>query len=288
VIQLWSLEAHTSHVWSIAVGMDGKIYSGSKDRTIKVWSGEDGTLLRTLVGHTDRVLALGWTATCTLGRGRAPLECGAATTVPTCAALWDTLRPSALWPWGSTAGFTRGRLIAQSECGEATTVRTVGHTDGVRALVWMAQSTLDRGTERSGCGVVMMVHTCAHLWDTQDMSAAWLSVSMARFTLEATTTESESGEVMMVRSCSPRVLQTLEGHTAVIRALVVGLDGTLFSASNDGTLMVWRVDNGALVHAHTVQCASVVNSQHPRNWTGRHAALWRRQRQCHHLVMAAM
>jgi hypothetical protein len=24
--------------------------------------------------------------------------------------------------------------------------------------------------------------------------------------------------------------------------------------------MVWRVDNGALVHAHTVECASAVNT----------------------------
>jgi WD40 repeat protein len=58
VITPRSLEGHTAQVWSIAVGMDGKIYSGSENRTIKVWSGEDGTLMHTLAGHTDRVAAL--------------------------------------------------------------------------------------------------------------------------------------------------------------------------------------------------------------------------------------
>jgi len=77
---------------------------------------------------------------------------------------------------------------------------------------------------------------------------------MARFTLQAPTTRYESGKVVMEH------LQTLEGHTQNVGALVVGLDGTLFSASDDRALRVWRVDNGALVLAHTVQCASAVNA----------------------------
>jgi len=40
------------------VGKDGAIYSGSDDCTIRVWSGEDGIHLRTLVGHTDTVESL--------------------------------------------------------------------------------------------------------------------------------------------------------------------------------------------------------------------------------------
>jgi WD40 repeat protein len=40
------------------VGLDGKVYSGSYDTTIRVWSGDDGTHLQTLVGHTGWVWAL--------------------------------------------------------------------------------------------------------------------------------------------------------------------------------------------------------------------------------------
>jgi WD40 repeat protein len=38
--------------------LDGKVYSGSFDHTIRVWSGDDGTHLQTLVGHTRFVRAL--------------------------------------------------------------------------------------------------------------------------------------------------------------------------------------------------------------------------------------
>lgn len=34
-----------------AVGLDGKLYSGSRDETIRVWSGLNGTHISTLTGH---------------------------------------------------------------------------------------------------------------------------------------------------------------------------------------------------------------------------------------------
>jgi WD40 repeat protein len=37
-----------STVTALAVGQDGKVYSGSIDRTIRVWSGVDGALFQTL------------------------------------------------------------------------------------------------------------------------------------------------------------------------------------------------------------------------------------------------
>jgi WD40 repeat protein len=40
------------------VGLASKVYSGSDDKTIRVWSGDDGTHLQTLEGHTDGVRAL--------------------------------------------------------------------------------------------------------------------------------------------------------------------------------------------------------------------------------------
>jgi WD40 repeat protein len=59
VIEPRELEGHTDWVTALAVGLDGKIYSGSNDETIRVWSG-DGTHLQTLAGHTSYVFAAGW------------------------------------------------------------------------------------------------------------------------------------------------------------------------------------------------------------------------------------
>jgi WD40 repeat protein len=57
-IKARELEGHTEPVRAFAVALDGKMYSGSSDMTIRVWSGVDSTHLQTLVGHTDSVLAL--------------------------------------------------------------------------------------------------------------------------------------------------------------------------------------------------------------------------------------
>jgi len=43
---------------SLAVGQDGRIYSGSDGCIIHVWNGTDGTHLQTLNGHTWNVYAL--------------------------------------------------------------------------------------------------------------------------------------------------------------------------------------------------------------------------------------
>ena len=58
---------HTSIVWSLAVLPDGRLLSGSYDRTIRVWGegalsvrggGDTAVCDTTLVGHTDCVTAL--------------------------------------------------------------------------------------------------------------------------------------------------------------------------------------------------------------------------------------
>jgi hypothetical protein len=58
VIQPQKLEGHLFDVTALAVGIDSKVYSASKDTTIRVWSGESGAHLQTLQGHTDWVRAL--------------------------------------------------------------------------------------------------------------------------------------------------------------------------------------------------------------------------------------
>uniref|UniRef100_A0A183GPZ5 WD_REPEATS_REGION domain-containing protein n=1 Tax=Heligmosomoides polygyrus TaxID=6339 RepID=A0A183GPZ5_HELPZ len=50
------LVGHTGGVWTSQLSTDGKyIISGSTDRTVKVWSAKDGSLIHTLHGHTSTV-----------------------------------------------------------------------------------------------------------------------------------------------------------------------------------------------------------------------------------------
>ncbi|XP_011500808.1 PREDICTED: notchless protein homolog 1 [Ceratosolen solmsi marchali] len=52
------LAGHTQCVTSVKWGGRGLIYSGSQDRTIKVWRAEDGILCRTLEGHAHWINTL--------------------------------------------------------------------------------------------------------------------------------------------------------------------------------------------------------------------------------------
>ncbi|TKR82112.1 hypothetical protein L596_015885 [Steinernema carpocapsae] len=52
------LSGHTAGVTSIRWGGEGLIYSGSQDRTIKVWRADDGVMCRTLSGHAHWINTL--------------------------------------------------------------------------------------------------------------------------------------------------------------------------------------------------------------------------------------
>lgn len=52
------LSSHAAAVTAVRWGGSGLIYSGSKDRTIKVWRGKDGALCRTMTGHAHWVNSL--------------------------------------------------------------------------------------------------------------------------------------------------------------------------------------------------------------------------------------
>lgn len=50
---------HSDLVWSVVLSPDGQtLYSGSADHTVKLWSAQNGTLLRTLSDSPDWVLAI--------------------------------------------------------------------------------------------------------------------------------------------------------------------------------------------------------------------------------------
>ena len=49
------LRERAHYVYALAAGLDGKIYSGSSDNSIRVWSGVDGAHLQTLTHAPQRV-----------------------------------------------------------------------------------------------------------------------------------------------------------------------------------------------------------------------------------------
>ena len=96
---LQTLEGHAYSVFALEVGQDGRIYSGSVDNTIRVWSSMDNTHLQTLEGHTHGV--------CTLAVGQ------------------------------KMVASTRVRVIKPLGCGVVWTIRTCKHSRGAQTIYWL-------------------------------------------------------------------------------------------------------------------------------------------------------
>jgi WD40 repeat protein len=62
-VPLQTLQGHTDAVRALALSADGqRLYSGSWDSTVRVWSTADGAPLQTLQGHAGCVSALALSA----------------------------------------------------------------------------------------------------------------------------------------------------------------------------------------------------------------------------------
>eukprot|EP00035_Acanthoeca_spectabilis_P008994 m.161317 g.161317 ORF g.161317 m.161317 type:complete len:213 (+) comp14572_c0_seq2:838-1476(+) len=56
---VWASAGHEGAIWGLALARDGsKVFSGSEDGTVRVWSARDGAHFETLEVHTGSVYAL--------------------------------------------------------------------------------------------------------------------------------------------------------------------------------------------------------------------------------------
>jgi WD40 repeat protein len=154
------LQGHTGLVCAIAVGPDGTVYSGSNNGTVRVWSGNDGTRIRTLSGHGSAVFALA------VGSNHR---------------LYAGSHDSTIRVWSTRDG---------------AHIQTLeGHTEGVEVLLLGLDGRVYSGSADSTIRV----------WSGDDGAH----------------------------------LQTLEGHTKGVSSMVWGAEGKLYSGSVDGTIRVW-------------------------------------------------
>jgi WD40 repeat protein len=158
--EIRTLEGHTKAVYALAVGPDGTVYTGSSDTTIRVWSGDDGTHIRTFSGHGSTVRSLA---------------------VGSNDRLYSGSRDTTIRVWSTRDG---------------AHIQTLeGHTNVVYALL---------------LGLDARVYSASRDCTIR----VWSGDNGAH-------------------------IQTLEGHTSWITSLVWGPEGKLYSASNDNTIRVW-------------------------------------------------
>ncbi|MEN6523078.1 MAG: serine/threonine-protein kinase [Anaerolineaceae bacterium] len=223
-----TLAGHTDWVNSVAFSPDGRtLASGARDRTIKLWDVNSGTVMRTLIGNSYSVYVY---SVAFSPDGRTLASGSSDVTVE----IWDVENGSlirtlkghigsvfsvAFSPDGRTLASGSGdNTIKLWDVESGSLIRTLeGHTDWVYSVSFSPDGrTLASGSDD---------HTIK-LWDV------------------------ESGSL----------IRTLEGHTGGVNCVAFSPDGsTLASGSIDETIKLWDAENGSLVRTLTGHNKSVTS-----------------------------
>jgi hypothetical protein len=153
------LEGHSGEITALCVLPDGRLASGSRDKTIRLWDVTRGAETARLEGHSYSVLAL-----CMLPDGRLPRAlrtrrsgCGMWYAAPRSPAWKGTPMRSLRYACCPTAASPRALMTAQSGCGTWRAAPRPRAWKGTRVLMrcacWpTAASPRALRTRRSGCG----------------------------------------------------------------------------------------------------------------------------------------
>ena len=220
-----TLKGHTDSIFSLLLLPDGRLVSGSSDKTIKVWNlkGKAGKQCEaTLTGHLGGVLSLLWVQ----GMG-----CFVSASIDHTVKLWS---------------------LRELRC-EMT---MIGHTLPVSALVLIDEQRIVSASHDKTIRVWNIAATAAPAAAPHHRKARCeLVVTAHTAPIQALTLLSPSHLVSCSRDLSIKVwslsslssppLLTLQGHTKDINSLSVTADGRLVSASSDCSIRVWSIDLSA-------------------------------------------
>jgi hypothetical protein len=247
-IEPQALEVGRMWVRAVAVGLDGKVYSSLK-KTIQVWSGEDGARLNTLKGHDDtvRALAVGLDGKVYSGSDDETIR------------VWSGENGAHLHTLEGGYGIVHAIAVALDgkifSGWEDNSIRVWSGEDG--ALLF----TLEGAHVRGRClaigpdGIVCSGGISKiHVWSDEDgtlLETLELNEENARVRC---LTVGQDGTIYAgvttgygdgyITACSSETFGFLDDlpSDGPVKALVVGLDGRLFSADAEGDIKVWSSD----------------------------------------------
>jgi WD40 repeat protein len=242
------LEGHSGSVNALCVLPDGRLASGSEDRTIRLWDLASGAETARLEGHSGSVIAL-----CVLPDGR--LASGSADRT---IRLWDLTSGAAIARIEEHSGWVTAlcvlpdRRLASGSYDNtirlwdltsgAETTRLEGHFGSVTALCVVPDGRLASGS----------YDNTIRLWDlTSGAATARLERHSGWVTALCVLPDgrlasgSYDNTIRLWDLTSGAETARLEGHSGWVTALYVLPDGRLASGSYDNTIRVWNLASGA-------------------------------------------
>lgn len=256
---------------AIALASDGRHALTASDLDVQVWDIEQGQILATLSGHTDRV----WDVAISMDGTRA-VSASADTTIR----VWDvqtqqciatlTGHQSSVWAVAITPDGTRiasasdDHTVRIWDSTSGKLIQTLqGHEDRVRAVAITSDGTMVMSASND---------TTVHIWDVAYGRLTATLKGHTDWVRALALTPDGSRAVTGSLDCTLKIwdienqieLATLEGHSKEILAVAITSDGRkAVSASADQTLRIWNLNNKTLVRTlegHTAGVNSVALS----------------------------
>ena len=211
--EIVALAGHTQFVWCAAAMTDGRIVTGSKDATVKIW--HDGVCERTIQAHTE------WVNAVVLLQGGARFISASDDQT---AKLWTL--DGAL-----ERTFQIGHIVNSA----------AALPDGVRFVVGL-------GTGGPNIGDVRLYHVDGTLVHTFTGHNDWAMAVAVTPDGQHIISGSEDRTVNVWSVASKNLVSTFTGHTEGVLAVTAMPDGQrILSSSYDKTVRLWRrYDEGAL------------------------------------------
>ncbi|MDG4560682.1 MAG: NB-ARC domain-containing protein [Candidatus Competibacter sp.] len=210
------LEGHADGVWALAVLPDGRLASGSKDKSVRLWDLKTGQETARLEGHSAPVSAL--------------------------AVLTDGLLAS---------GAYDGTIRLWDVSAQAESSRLQGHTSLVSALTVLSNGLLASGSDDKSIRLwdPRTGKEKAKLDGHSSLVRCLLALPEGRLASGA-----DDGSIRLWDTNIGLEIGRLQGQLGLVMALALLPDGRLASAHNDMSIRLWDMDTGresANYRAHT-------------------------------------
>ncbi|KAK6540639.1 hypothetical protein TWF694_008033 [Orbilia ellipsospora] len=248
-----TLNGHTDLIASVAFSSDGHIASGSRDRTVKLWS-DAGKLLQTLRGHTNSIACVAFSPD---GRKLASASHDKRINVWDIHTEEDSRKNIApfrriargisqlIWhaPLSDDAGAEPKEPLATE-----TPKILEGHTDYVTAIAFSPNGKLLASTSRDTTIKLWNVATGGSLSKVLKGHSHWVTCVAFSVNGKQLLSGSRDKRVILWELRSKTSSKTLGRHQDRVTSVAFAPEGELLaSASSDLTIMVWD-SSGALAH----------------------------------------